>query len=306
MILATSARHGKSNFLANPLFRTLAALPLRWNHRVGSILGRIIYVLDKRYAGRINENLAASGIASDVKQLTSLVCQNVRESGKAFTELLVAWLRPPEEVAALVRDCRGWDSVERALVRGHGIIFVTPHLGCFDIAGRYLTSRLPVTFMYSPPKIKWAEKLMDEGRSRMNATLAPSDRGGVRLLLKALKQGGNICILPDQAPSQGEGVWADFFGRPAYTMTLIGRLQQATSAEVLMFFGERMPDGAGYRVWIKPLAAPLEADSPHAARQLNAAVEDLVRQCPAQYLWSYNRYKTPAGAPPPPPEPEKP
>lgn len=286
------------------LFRTLAALPLRSNHRVGSLLGRIIYRMDKRYAMRLRENLDRSGIAGTAAELQVLRRQNISESGKAFTEVLVAWLRPAEEVAALVRDCQGWDYVEQALVRGGGIIFVTPHLGSFDIAGRYLTGRLPVTFMYSPPKLKWAEKLMDEGRSRMNATMAPGDRRGVRMLLKTLKQAGNICILPDQAPSQGDGVWADFFGRPAYTMTLIGRLQQATGAEVLMFFGERLADGAGYRVWIKPLVAPLEPDAGHAARQINAAVEDLVRQCPAQYLWSYNRYKTPAGAPPP-PEPEK-
>ena len=279
-------------------FRALAALPLRWNHRVGSLLGRIIFFLDKRYAIRLEENLARSGVAGDDAGFKALLKQNVRESGKAFTEVLLAWLRPAEEVAALVSDCQGWDHVDVALVRGKGIIFVTPHLGCFDIAGRYLTSRLPVTFMYSPPRLQWAADLMNEGRQRMNATMAPADRRGVRMLLKTLKLGGNICILPDQAPSQGEGVWEDFFGRPAYTMTLIGRLQQATDADVLMFFGERLADGAGYRVWIKSLASPLQADAQRAARQINAAVEELVRQCPAQYLWSYNRYKVPAGAPP--------
>jgi KDO2-lipid IV(A) lauroyltransferase len=284
--------------VANLFFRTLAALPLRWNHRVGSALGRLAYLLDQRYAKRLRENIASSRLAGDSEQLKHLIHINIHESGKAFSEVLIAWLRPPQEVAALVLECRGWEHVEAALRRGRGIIFVTPHLGCFDIAGRYLTGRLPIVFLYSPPRLKWAAKLMQQGRERMNATMAAPDRAGVRLLLKTLKQGGNICILPDQAPSQGEGVWADFFGRPAYTMTLIGRLQQATGADVLMFFGERLPKGAGYCVWIKPLAAPLAADQAMSARQINAAVEDLVRQCPTQYLWSYNRYKAPAGAPP--------
>jgi KDO2-lipid IV(A) lauroyltransferase len=82
---------------------------------------------------------------------------------------------------------------------------------------------------------------MNEGRQRMNATMAPADMRGVRMMLKTLKTHGNICILPDQAPGEGDGVWVDFFGKPAYTMTLIGRLQQATKAKVLMFFGERLP-----------------------------------------------------------------
>lgn len=257
-----------------------------------------MFTLDKSYAQRLRENLTTSRIAEDTDQLNKLLRESIAESGKAATEALVAWLRPAEEVAALVADCRGWEHVEAAIQRRCGIIFVTPHLGCFDIAGRYLTQRLPVTFLYRPPKLRWAAELMHQGRQRMNATMAPADVRGVRELLKTLKRGGNICVLPDQAPGQGEGVWADFFGRPAYTMTLIGRLQQSTGAEVLMFFGERLAKGKGYRLWIKPLAAPLTTDPVTAARQVNAAVEDLVRLCPAQYLWSYNRYKTPAGASP--------
>ncbi len=284
--------------MANLLLRAVAALPLSLNHRLGALFGRLTYKFDKKYAQRLRENLAASRIAGAGNEFNQLLRENIAESGKAATEVLVAWLRPAEEVAALITDCRGWQHVEQALQRRRGIVFVTPHLGCFEIAGRYLTGRLPVTFLYRPPKLRWAAQLMQQGRQRMNASMAPADVRGVRELLKTLKRGGNICVLPDQAPVQGEGVWADFFGRPAYTMTLIGRLQQSTGAEVLMFFGERLAKGQGYRVWIKPLAAPLAPDRATAARQINAAVEDLVRLCPSQYLWSYNRYKAPAGAPP--------
>lgn len=263
---------------------------------MGGALGRIIFKWDKSYARRLKENLTISHIAKDEAQFEKLLDKNVAESGKAFTELMFAWFRPAEEVASLVKDHRGWEHVENALAKKKSIIFITPHLGCFDIAGRYLTSKLPVTFMYSPPKQKWATKLMNEGRERMSATMAPADMRGVRMLLKTLKQGGHICILPDQAPSQGDGVWADFFGKPAYTMTLIGKLQNSTNAEVLMFFGERLPEGQGYRLWVEPLDAPLEDSPEKSARQINVAVEKLVRQCPEQYLWSYNRYKSPAGS----------
>ncbi|HVK57048.1 MAG TPA: lysophospholipid acyltransferase family protein [Burkholderiales bacterium] len=288
--------------LVNLFLRAFSMLPLRWNHRIGALLGRLIYKVDRTYAKRMRDNLALSGIAKAPREFEALLRESIIESGKAATEVVIAWLRPPKELSSLVRECYGWKYVEQALQRGRGVIFVTPHLGCFELAGRYLADRLEITIMHRPPKLAWAARLMDKGREHSNAVMVPADMRGVRSLLKTLKRGGNICILPDQAPGQGDGVWTDFFGKPAYTMTLIGRLQHSTDATVLMFFGERLSQGAGYRIWIEPLNAPLAAAPDQAARQINAAVEKLVRQCPAQYLWSYNRYKAPAGAPKTPPK----
>jgi Kdo2-lipid IVA lauroyltransferase/acyltransferase len=280
------------------LLRAFALLPLRINHRVGAALGWIAYFADRRYARTLRDNLAQSGIARDCAEYKRLLRQNIAESGKAMTELFIAFLRPQAEVTALVTESRGWEHAEAALAKGRGVIFVTPHLGCFDIAGRYVASRVPVTFLYSPPKLRWAADLMYQGRVRGQATLAPADMRGVRSMLKTLKKGGNVCILPDQAPRHADGVWVDFFGRLAFTMTLVGRLQHATGAEVVLFYGERLRRGRGYRVCVEPLPEPLNADNAVAARQLNLAIESLVRRCPAQYFWSYNRYKVPAGAPP--------
>jgi KDO2-lipid IV(A) lauroyltransferase len=83
-------------------------------------------------------------------------------------------------------------------------------------------------------------------------------------------------------------------------MTLLSRLQEASGAAIVFCFAERLEAGAGFRLHYVPLAAPLGEDRRAAALQLNAMVEKLVRSCPAQYLWGYNRYKRPAGAPPPP------
>ena len=136
---------------------------------------------------------------------------------------------------------------------------------------------------------------MVAGRSRWQATVAPANLRGVRMLYKALARGEAIGLLPDQAPGTGEGAWADFFGRPAYTMTLVRRLQQASGAALIMAFAERLPDGRGYRLHLEELPA---AGLSEAA--LNRAVEAQIRCCPAQYLWGYNRYKVPEGAEPPP------
>jgi KDO2-lipid IV(A) lauroyltransferase len=232
--------------------------------------------------------------------LASLIRASVAEQGKSITELAIAWTAPVDRLFALVRNCTGWEHVEAAKAQQRAIVFVTPHLGCFDIAGRYLATRIPITALYRPPKLAWLEPLMQQGRMRGGATTAAADASGVRALLKTLKTGGNIMILPDQVPSPGQGgdgVWADFFGRSAYTMTLLPRLARSNDASVLYFFAERLPKGAGYHIHIEPMTEAYSSDKRIAARQTNAMVEKLIAMAPAQYLWGYNRYKSPAGAP---------
>jgi Kdo2-lipid IVA lauroyltransferase/acyltransferase len=285
-----------------------ARLPLRINHLLGSLLGRAAYALSPRLRRRMRENLALYFVSAGFTKASAQAALRraaIRESGKGFTELSFAWMAPMQRVYAMVKSCTGWKHVEAALARKQGIIFVTPHLGCYDIAGRYLESRLPLLALYRSPKLKWLEPLMQAGRARGEGKTATAGTSGVRALLKTLKEGGNIMILPDQVPGQGDGVWVDFFGKPAYTMTLLARLQQSTHATVLFFFGERLPNGAGYHVHIEPMEQPLSASREIAARQTNEMVEKLVAMAPAQYLWGYNRYKHPAGAPLPPAAPSK-
>jgi ferredoxin len=148
--------------------------------------------------------------------------------------------------------------------------------------------------LYRRPKQDWLAPLIEEGRGA-NLKLAPADLSGVRRLLKALRGGEAVGMLPDQVPGQGEGAWLPFFGRPAYTMTLAARLAE-TGATVLMAYAERLHYGAGYHLKLFPLSAALEGDLAARAAQLNRELEALVRLCPEQYLWGYNRYKVPAGA----------
>ena len=285
------------------LFRLLARLPLAANHALGGFLGRLVYLASPRYRWRLLDNLTASGIARDPAQLRRLARDNAAQIGKGATEMAWALFRP-REIVAEVRQRTGWESVERLRDEGRPLLFVTPHLGAYDVAGRYLLSQLPILAMYRPHKIFWIDQLLREGRNRGAAPdgthVAPATMAGVRMVLKHLKRGACSLVLPDQVPGQGDGEWADFFGRPAYTMTLVGRLQQATGAAIVFCYAERLARGAGYRLHIVALDEPLPADRQLAARKVNEMVERLVRECPAQYLWAYNRYKRPAGAPPAP------
>ena len=265
---------------------------------MGAVTGWLVYFLSPRYAERTRDNLTRSQVYADEADYQSLLRQTVGEAGKSLLELFPVWLRSARHVLELVRDCHGWEHVEAALKGGKGVILLTPHMGCFEISSLYYAARHPITVLYRPPKLRWLEPLMLAGRKRGQVTLAPTDLKGVKLLLGALKRGQAIGILPDQVPGRGEGVWADFFGRPAYTMTLAGQLHKATGATVLLAFSERLPHGQGYVLRIEPMPESLPDDKVQAAAVLNLAVEGLVKRYPAQYLWSYNRYKVPRGVQP--------
>jgi KDO2-lipid IV(A) lauroyltransferase len=272
------------------LLRLLARLPLRLLHAIGAMLGWVVYLASPVYAARMRENLRASGIYTDPRDERRALRRCVSETGKGIAEIAKVWFGEPSEVEALVR-CDTWDAVEEAGRGGRGIIFLTPHLGCFEICAFYVAQRMPLTVLYRPPRQTWLEPLMLAGRRRGQARVGPATLKGVRLLYKALRRGEPIGVLPDQAPQVGEGAWADFFGRPAYTITLVRRLQKQTGAAVVLTFAERLPGAKGYRLHFERYP-DVELDE----ARLNRVIEDLVRRCPTQYLWSYNRYKVPSGA----------
>jgi KDO2-lipid IV(A) lauroyltransferase len=277
------------------LLRLAARLPLSWFHRAGAVLGWLVYACSAKYAERLRGNLFASGVCSGDAQCQALLRRAIAETGKGMLELIPVWFGADEKVARLAVACEGWEAVEAARARGKGIIIVTPHLGCFEMVSLYFVQRLPMTVMYRQPRVAWLEPFMVAGRSRWQATVAPANLRGVRMFYRTLQQKGTVGLLPDQTPGAGEGVWADFFGRPAYTMTLPGRLQRATGAAVIMVFAERLPRGRGYHLHFEEL--PTEQLDEAA---LNRAIEAQVRRRPEQYLWSYYRYKARAGAGAPP------
>ncbi len=282
-----------THFIFKSIFCVIALLPLPVLHGIGAVVWRAAFLISRGYAQRTEENLGQSHLAMDKATLSALVRQTAREAGKSIIELPWMWCRPLEQIGRVVRSCKGWEHIEAARAQGRGIIFFTPHLGCFEVAALYAARRFPLTVMYRSPRQAWLDRIMRSGRERGLAKLATADINGVRTLLKALKRGEAIGLLPDQVPSKGEGEWVDFFRRPAYTMTLGARLAEATGAPVVLAFAERLPHGAGYSLYFEPLPLDFSASVP---QQINAALERMIAISPAQYLWGYNRYKVPLGA----------
>jgi KDO2-lipid IV(A) lauroyltransferase len=275
------------------LLGIFASLPLWLLHRLGTVLGWAMYGISPTYRRNLRANLARAGYADPRVRRAAIA-----HAGQLLAETPAMWLRPQERVAALVNEVRGMAAVDAARAAGKALLFLTPHMGCFEITAQYTAQRMPITVLYRPPKLAWLDPLMRAGRGRGGVRLVPADARGVREVLAALKRGGAAGFLPDQVPGQGEGEWAEFFGELAYTATLAPRLAQRAEVACFLAFAERLPRGAGYRMMLKPLPPPVSGETP--VRHLNRALEDLVRECPGQYLWGYNRYKTPRGAKPKP------
>lgn len=269
------------------LFRLLSVLPLPMLHAIGSLLGWLVYLASPSYRHRLKDNIMRAGF-------TGALHQAIAEAGKNILELPFIWCASPQRVLGSAK-IENWEIVQAALDAKRGIVFLTPHLGCFEITAQYVATKTPLTVMYRPPRKQALKPLIEGARARGDLRLAPATLAGVRTLLKTLRSGGPIGVLPDQVPQNGEGVWADFFGKPAYTMTLPAKMQQMSGAPIILVYAERLPFGRGYLIRFVPFDEPLGDTPQQQARAINAAMERLIARCPAQYFWSYNRYKTPPG-----------
>ena len=268
-----------------------ARFPLALLHALGALLGWAMYGLSPTYRRHLRDNLEAAGYGKDAATRYAAIAS----AGRMLAELPAVWLRPADEVIALVRRIDGREHVDAARAAGKGIVFLTPHLGCFEITAKIAADEFPITVLYRAPKLAWLQPMIEKGRGQDNVRLARADVSGVRELLAALLRKEAVGILPDQVPGDGEGEWADFFGRPAYTMTLAPRLAARPASVCLLAFGERLPGGKGYELHIRPMPAAEPGEG--TTRRMNRALEALIRECPGQYLWGYNRFKRPKGAP---------
>lgn len=272
-----------------PLFKLLAKFPLWLLHAIGWMLGWASFLLSATYRRRFRDNMALAGYPPGT------LAAAVGNAGRMVGELPRLWLGAPVHCEWENDGC-----VDKAYASGRGVVFLTPHLGCFEVTAQGLAMRYsqrygPLTVLYRPARQPWLAKLMAGARDRPGLQTAPTTLAGVRQLIRALRSGRSVGLLPDQVPPDGMGVWAPFFGRDAYTMTLSARLAQQTGATVLLLWGERLAWGRGYRLHFREMQQALATDMDQAVRQVNQEMERLIRECPSQYLWGYARYKRPKG-----------
>lgn len=271
----------------NLLIRWLSRLPLPWLQRVGVALGWLTWWLSPRYRRQFQDQAQQAGYT--LSQLRGAI----GAAGAQALESFRVWFGAPMPV-----QWRGEHHISQAYARGKGVVFVTPHLGCFEITApacalRFGPEHGPLTVLYRPPRQAWLRDVLVHARDKPFLKAVPASMDGVRQLIKALRRGQSVGLLPDQVPPQGMGMWSRMWGRPAYTMTLAARLAMQTDAQILLVWGERLPRAQGYCLHFEPMAEKLSDDLETAVLQINLALESVIRQCPSQYLWGYARFKQP-------------
>lgn len=281
------------------LFRLLARLPLSVLHGMGRFFGILAYSWPGKYRRRLRDNAAQAGYAD-----ARFARQAAAQAGAMIFEMPKVWFQTDRCLRRVHSDDDAIVAAARA--ENRGVIFMTPHLGCFEITARYLAAQKPLTVMFRPPRKSALAPLLDAARNTSSLRAVPATMQGVREFVRTLRRGESVGMLPDQAPGRGEGVWAPFFGRMAYTVTLPGKLATPNDVPVILTAGERLPRGRGWRIHYVRVPGPLPESTEAQAALFNAAMETLIRRFPEQYLWSYNRYKTPRGAPPAPGAPGAP
>ena len=262
-------------------------IPLFFVQLIGGLIGHLFNFLNSRSRNILVENLTNSNIYKNKSDLQKAININIGETGKTILEGFSIWLSKESRVLSWVKEVKGLDEVKKAQNNNKGIIFITPHLGCYEITSIYMGSKNPLTVLYRPPRQKWLVNLIKKGREKGLSTLVPTDKSGVKQILKALKSGEAVGILPDQAANKGEGEWVDFFGRPAYTMVLLSKLVNKTGASVIMAFGERLGNGKGFKIHFETI----DPDAVSTPSKLNKLLEREIRKAPTQYLWNYDKHK---------------
>lgn len=281
----------KSNLLRFSL-NLLAYLPLSVNHALGGYLGRLLAYFPNRLKRITDINLQLCYPQMEATERRQLLLQSLAETGKTLTELgpLLNW--PIPKLLSLTDNAHALAPILKTLDTGRGAILLVPHAGSWEYSAIFLASQLNITFMYAPPRMASVASVMQQLRTRTGSKLAPANLQGIRKLYKALHQGEVLAILPDQEPQLGSGVYSEFMGQPAYSMTLINRLVRQTNTDVFSVFFERLDKGQGYRISVEPVVSEIASDNIETAvTTMNQAVEAVIAKKPQQYLWNYKRFR---------------
>lgn len=280
------------SILLNLIAGALSSISLPMNHRIGSALGWLAWTLRTKLRTITLINLSLCFPEWTDEQKNKIGKASLIETGKALTESFWLWKRPNQEVLDKLSIVSGEELLHAAQASTQGLIVATPHLGSWEACCLPLVTDELVTCLYKPPRMTAIEPIIIAGRENMGSHITPLDPGGIKHVLKKLKQGCTVGILPDQEPDENNGHFAPLFSQSANTMTLLAKFASKTNSQVLFCFAQRLPKGAGWQIhYLPPVAGVDSNDKSIATQALNTSVEQCILACPEQYMWNYKRFR---------------
>ncbi|MGH8505109.1 MAG: lysophospholipid acyltransferase family protein [Stenotrophobium sp.] len=281
-------------------FVVLGVLPLALMHALGYLVGWLVWRLPTKPRRMTLHHLALCLPELSPAQRHNLARRSLLQSACSIFELPAIWYGPRWRLRRWLHQPEAQAQLRALHAGGKGVILLCPHLGAWELAGMFCAANGPMTSLYKPQK-GVLDTLILEGRERLGAKLVPTEGKGVKALLQALARHEMIGILPDHDPPEGSGVFAPLFGIPAHTTALVNKLAARSGAPVWFCLAERLSWPRGFRIHLKPMPVPVAiADAGAGAAALNFSIEQVIREFPEQYWWSYKRFRRlPPGVPDP-------
>ena len=269
---------------------TLARLPLGALYAVGALIGRASVRLKNRNRHIAKTNLALCFPDYSAERRRKLLEQTLIENGRTVLEAF--WLWRHARALERIDDIENEYLLNRA--GRQGTIFVTPHLGSWELLGLLTAARSDLLILYAPPKSAYLEKLSCRGRGATGGATISTSGLNIKTLIRHIKNGGSVGILPDQVPAGNGGVYAPFFGRMAYTGTLVCKLAGKLQCPVVFAFVLRKGDRKFNAYYYEAPKDIFSDDIHRASRALNKTIEQFILRAPEHYVWTYKKFKNPA------------
>ncbi len=264
-------------------------LPLKINHLVGGFVGLLIYAINSKSKKVATRNIDICFPEMSKVEKRILVKKSLIETGKNLTESSLIWNQSFEQNKKYIRNIYG----EQYMEQNNKTILLVPHIGCWEITGRVIALKRPVTFLYKPLRKEEQNQYLFERRNQGNLVMASADKSGVLKLQRALNENQLIGILPDQDPGEEGTEMAPFFNRQVSTMTLLVRLAKKHQAKVVMLWANRLEKGKGFDLNFEPVDLSLDSDDVlEQITLMNKSIEHLIERFPEQYMWTYKRFKS--------------
>jgi len=275
--------------------RGLGRLSLPNARRLGRGIGALLWRVPNQFRDASLRNVRRCFPELGEEDQRRIVRVSLISTGLNVVEAGAMFHGSAEQLQELEEEVVGSDILDAAVARGRGVLALGPHLGNWEYLSHAIARGWGLVGLYRPPRIAELDTYLRQSRERLGTEMLPATGSGLRRLVRVLKEGGVVGILPDQEPLKGAGVFAPFFGVSALTMTLVGSLVRRFDAAVVIGWAERTESGR-FRIHIEKGPAGLgDPDPVRAATRLNLGVEQCVRKTPEQYTWSYRRFRTRPG-----------
>ncbi|GAC1369356.1 MAG: lysophospholipid acyltransferase family protein [Aquirhabdus sp.] len=275
------------------LFKLFARLPIGALQGIArSLTGLILLMPSASISKTVRRNLLLTYPEKTEQEREQMTKDSLRSQAMSLMEFIKTWGSPPQYSVDQIREVHGKELFLEALKNPKGLIGIIPHQGTWEMMNAWVNQYTAPTIMYKPADNPSLDAFVLAARSRLNATLVPTDESGVRSIFRTLKQGGFAAILPDHTPDESGGILSPFFGHHVLTTTLVSRLAQKTGCGVIQMACIRRDDGDGFDIFFEELPEEIHSqDLQTSVNTLNVAVENLIRRNPIQYQWAYKRFK---------------